>query len=78
MVIGHEGAGIIEVVGSEVKHLVPGDRVVLEPRISCWQCEPCKQGFYNLCYEVLCDTPSAWFPGQSDSSSCMFMFQITR
>jgi len=52
MVIGHECAGIIEDVGSEVKHLVPGDRVALEPGISCWRCEPCKQGFYNLCSEM--------------------------
>lgn len=34
MVIGHECAGIIEEVGSEVKSLVVGDRVALEPEIS--------------------------------------------
>jgi L-iditol 2-dehydrogenase len=33
MVIGHESVGIIEEIGSEVKHLVPGDRVALEPGI---------------------------------------------
>ena len=37
MVIGHECAGVIEKVGSEVKTLVPGDRVALEPGISCWR-----------------------------------------
>lgn len=31
MVIGHECAGIIEEVGSDVKSLLPGDRVALEP-----------------------------------------------
>ncbi|KAF2315694.1 hypothetical protein GH714_040223 [Hevea brasiliensis] len=52
MVIGHECAGIIEEVGSEVKHLVPGDRVALEPGISCWRCNVCKKGRYNLCPEM--------------------------
>ncbi|XP_030463413.2 sorbitol dehydrogenase isoform X1 [Syzygium oleosum] len=52
MVIGHECAGIIEEVGSEVKTLVPGDRVALEPGISCWRCDHCKEGRYNLCPDM--------------------------
>ncbi|XP_021765205.1 sorbitol dehydrogenase-like [Chenopodium quinoa] len=52
MVIGHECAGIIEEVGSDVKTLVPGDRVALEPGISCWRCNVCKDGRYNLCPEM--------------------------
>ncbi|KAG5375198.1 hypothetical protein IGI04_039794 [Brassica rapa subsp. trilocularis] len=52
MVIGHECAGIIEEVGEEVKHLVVGDRVALEPGISCWRCNLCKEGRYNLCPEM--------------------------
>ena len=52
MVIGHECAGIIEEVGGEVKTLEPGDRVALEPGISCWRCGLCKEGRYNLCPEM--------------------------
>ncbi|CAK9318310.1 unnamed protein product [Citrullus colocynthis] len=52
MVIGHECAGIIAEVGTDVKHLVPGDRVALEPGISCWRCSLCKEGRYNLCPEM--------------------------
>ncbi|GFY81950.1 GroES-like zinc-binding alcohol dehydrogenase family protein [Actinidia rufa] len=52
MVIGHECAGIIEEVGSEVKSLAPGSRVALEPGIACWRCKPCKEGRYNLCDEM--------------------------
>ncbi|KAI4320037.1 hypothetical protein MLD38_033560 [Melastoma candidum] len=52
MVIGHECAGVIEEVGSDVKSLVPGDRVALEPGISCWRCEYCKEGRYNLCPDM--------------------------
>lgn len=52
MVIGHECAGIIEEVGSEVKSLTVGDRVALEPGISCRRCHLCKSGRYNLCPEM--------------------------
>ncbi|KAI5346986.1 hypothetical protein PRUPE_2G288800 [Prunus persica] len=52
MVIGHECAGIVDEVGSLVKNLVPGDRVALEPGISCWRCEQCKGGRYNLCPDM--------------------------
>ncbi|KNA11613.1 hypothetical protein SOVF_133480 [Spinacia oleracea] len=52
MVIGHECAGIIEEIGTDVKSLVPGDRVALEPGISCWRCHQCKDGSYNLCPEM--------------------------
>uniref|UniRef100_A0A803R2S8 Enoyl reductase (ER) domain-containing protein n=1 Tax=Cannabis sativa TaxID=3483 RepID=A0A803R2S8_CANSA len=52
MVLGHECAGIIEEVGSGVSTLVPGDRVALEPGISCWRCNLCIEGRYNLCPEM--------------------------
>ncbi|KAL4595281.1 hypothetical protein ACB092_12G080200 [Castanea dentata] len=52
MVIGHECAGIIEEVGSQVKTLAVGDRVALEPGISCRRCNLCKDGRYNLCPEM--------------------------
>lgn len=49
MVLGHESAGIIEAIGSEVKSLAVGDRVALEPGINCQQCPLCLLGRYNLC-----------------------------
>ena len=52
MVIGHECAGVIEEVGSGVTHLAAGDRVALEPGISCWRCRHCKGGRYNLCDDM--------------------------
>ncbi|KAL4385071.1 hypothetical protein GQ457_15G001800 [Hibiscus cannabinus] len=41
-----------EEVGSEVKNLVPGDRVALELGISCWRSDLRKEGRYNLCPEM--------------------------
>ncbi|KDP22338.1 hypothetical protein JCGZ_26169 [Jatropha curcas] len=52
MVIGHECAGIVEEIGSEVKTLAVGDRVALEPGISCRRCNVCKNGRYNLCPQM--------------------------
>ncbi|KAL3334542.1 hypothetical protein AABB24_030994 [Solanum stoloniferum] len=52
MVLGHECAGIVEQVGSQVKFLMIGDRVALEPGISCRQCQLCKDGTYNLCRKM--------------------------
>ncbi|PIA34195.1 hypothetical protein AQUCO_03800048v1 [Aquilegia coerulea] len=52
MVIGHECAGIVAEVGREVKSVVVGDRVALEPGIGCWHCSQCKGGSYNLCPDM--------------------------
>lgn len=52
MVIGHECAGIVEEIGSKVEHLSAGDRVALEPGISCGKCKLCKGGSYNLCPDM--------------------------
>ncbi|XP_020588872.1 sorbitol dehydrogenase-like [Phalaenopsis equestris] len=49
MVIGHECAGIIEELGSEVKSLAVGDRVAIEPGMTCGRCKYCRAGRYNLC-----------------------------
>lgn len=40
-ILGHEGAGIVERVGSAVKSVKPGDHVLLSYQ-SCGQCPPCK------------------------------------
>lgn len=52
MVLGHESAGVISKVGSAVTTLKVGDRVAMEPGISCRRCEPCKGGNYNLCVNM--------------------------
>src|SRR5579859_4955774 len=49
VVLGHEGAGIVEQVGSGVRGVEPGDAVVLMWRPRCGQCEYCLAGRPALC-----------------------------
>ena len=48
-ILGHEPMGIVEEVGPEVKHIAPGDRVVIPFNISCGHCWMCEQKFYAQC-----------------------------
>jgi S-(hydroxymethyl)glutathione dehydrogenase / alcohol dehydrogenase len=49
MVLGHESAGIIEQVGSEVTYVKPGDHVVTCLSVFCGTCENCNTGRPVLC-----------------------------
>lgn len=51
--LGHECAGTVVKVGEGVTDLKVGDRVALEPGITCGKCEFCKSGQYNLCPDVV-------------------------
>ena len=50
--LGHECAGTVVALGEGVQNLKVGDRVALEPGITCGECEFCKRGLYNLCPDV--------------------------
>ncbi len=52
MVLGHESSGTILEVGDSVKTLKRGDRVAMEPGVPCRRCVRCKEGKYNLCFEM--------------------------
>ncbi|HEV8420837.1 MAG TPA: alcohol dehydrogenase catalytic domain-containing protein [Actinomycetota bacterium] len=47
--IGHEGAGVIEEVGPQVRRFRPGDRVVIAFDIVCGDCWYCRRGQTALC-----------------------------
>src|SRR5262245_39031329 len=49
MVLGHEGAGVVEDVGAEVRGVRPGDEVVLSWAPSCGQCPDCLRGRPAAC-----------------------------
>lgn len=57
-VLGHEGAGIIEDVGSEVTHVKPGDHVAIAWIASCGRCWYCYRGEMHLCRNAIRDVYS--------------------
>jgi S-(hydroxymethyl)glutathione dehydrogenase / alcohol dehydrogenase len=49
MIVGHEGAGIVEAVGPDVREVAPGDSVLLNWAIPCGTCFQCSRGADSLC-----------------------------
>ena len=49
VLLGHEGAGVVEAVGEGVEHVGPGDRVVIGWRSPCGECAWCLRGAKHLC-----------------------------
>lgn len=58
-IFGHEIMGIIEEVGSAIKGLKSGDRVVLPFNIACGMCENCVQGLTSACLYTNPQQPGA-------------------
>jgi len=49
LVMGHEFSGIVEEIGINNNDIKKGDRVVVNPLISCGNCFPCKEGHFHIC-----------------------------
>ena len=52
IVLGHEGAGVVEEIGAEVHAVAPGDRVVCTWMTACGACWFCRRGESRLCEEL--------------------------
>lgn len=50
-VLGHEGIGIIEEAGADVKGFKKGDRVLIACITQCATCNFCKKGQHSFCDE---------------------------
>ena len=47
--VGHEGAGVVEAIGSSVTRVKVGDRIAFDPALPCWECDQCLQGRPHTC-----------------------------
>uniref|UniRef100_A0A060TAZ6 S-(hydroxymethyl)glutathione dehydrogenase n=1 Tax=Blastobotrys adeninivorans TaxID=409370 RepID=A0A060TAZ6_BLAAD len=52
VILGHEGAGVVESVGEGVTTVKPGDHVIALYTPECGECKFCKSGKTNLCSKI--------------------------
>jgi aryl-alcohol dehydrogenase len=67
VVLGHEGAGIVEMVGADVTYVKPGDHVVLT-YLSCGECPQCEAGEPASCLNL---GPLCFAGARSDGSHAL-------
>jgi threonine dehydrogenase-like Zn-dependent dehydrogenase len=48
-IMGHEGVGIVQEMGPDVRNLKEGDRVVIPSTIACGYCAYCRSGYFSQC-----------------------------
>jgi NADPH:quinone reductase-like Zn-dependent oxidoreductase len=51
-VVGSDGAGVVESVGAAVRTVRRGERVMINPAISCGECPACREGEESLCTTI--------------------------
>jgi L-iditol 2-dehydrogenase len=68
-VVGHECAAIVAEVGSAVTRVRVGDRVAIDPALSCFACEQCRVGRENTCEQLR----FLGCPGQAAGCLCEYI-----
>jgi len=70
IVLGHEGAGIVESVGEGVTNVKPGDHVVALYTPECKECKFCKSGKTNLCGKIRATQGRGVMPDGTSRFTC--------
>ncbi|KAK7964917.1 alcohol dehydrogenase [Apiospora saccharicola] len=70
IVLGHEGAGIVESVGEGVTNVKPGDHVVALYTPECKECKFCKSGKTNLCGKIRATQGQGLMPDGTSRFTC--------
>jgi alcohol dehydrogenase len=60
-ILGHEGVGVVEEIGSGVLNFRAGNKVLISCTTSCGKCEYCKKGMYSHCQN------GGWILGKQES-----------
>jgi len=71
-ILGHEGVGVVEATGRNVRNFREGDRVVIGSTIACGACSYCRAGYFSQCNEANPLGPqsgTAFFGGPSPTGS---------
>lgn len=68
-ITGHEAAGIVEKVGSKVTKVKPGQRIAIDPAVSCGKCDQCLSGRENTCRELV----FMGAPKQKEGAMCNYV-----
>ncbi|MDX6592836.1 MAG: S-(hydroxymethyl)glutathione dehydrogenase / alcohol dehydrogenase [Gaiellales bacterium] len=63
IVLGHEGAGVVEAVGENIHHVAPGDHVAFCFVAPCGTCGACRRGRPNLCETASANAWAGVLPG---------------
>jgi L-iditol 2-dehydrogenase len=69
-VVGHEASGVVERMGKSVRRVRPGDRIAIDPAISCGTCDQCRSGREHTCRTL----QFMGAPGQRDG--CLSEFVV--
>jgi threonine dehydrogenase-like Zn-dependent dehydrogenase len=72
IILGHEGVGIVEEIGKNIRNLAEGDRVVIPSTIACGNCSYCRSGYYSQCDKANPNgaaAGTAFFGGPEESGS---------
>ena len=67
MILGSDAAGIIKLVGRDVRDFIVGDAVIINPLLFCGKCEACIDGRENEC------TLMGIFGESTDGTNCEFI-----
>ena len=68
-IVGHECSATVAEIGKAVKNVKVGDKIVVEPAVSCHQCDQCRIGRENTCRNL----SFLGTPGQGDGCLCEYM-----
>jgi 6-hydroxycyclohex-1-ene-1-carbonyl-CoA dehydrogenase len=52
LILGHEAAGTVAAIGSQVQGLTEGDRILLPAILTCGRCPACRSGHENICQNM--------------------------
>src|SRR5438876_5417323 len=58
-ILGHEGVGVVEEVGEDVRNMRVGDRAVIGSTIACGYCAYCRGGYFSQCDRANPNGPQA-------------------